>query len=337
MKKNKLTIAVVLVTVLLLVTALPALAVNDFPPPDPDTYPNVYRLGFGGCSNNDPDDTAIGEAQFLVDVYPWGTDDDSATQALFVIRNVGPVQVTIKEVYFDDGVLLGIAQLFDADDGVGGEDGVNFEEGADPPNLPAANCVVPAFGTLDFFASLDAQNPAPSLGIGPGESLGVLFNLIEIAGEQQTFGDLEAGLAAGVVRVGVHAGSYENSEGSETFVTQNTTAIKLDSFNASASRGRVALNWRTGTEVNNAGFNLYRSSTASEARARVNGSIIAAKGEAVSGATYSFLDAPSYGTFYYWLEDVEFTGKATLHGPVKVTVAPSLGLPLYRPVLPGAR
>jgi hypothetical protein len=336
MRRNKLTITIALVTVLLMVTVLPAWAVNSFPPPDPSQYDNEYHLAFGACSNNDPEDTAVGVAQFSVDVYPWGTDDDSATQALFVIRNAGPEEVTIKEVYFDDGVLLDIAQLFDLNDGIGGnlgESGVDFEEGADPPNLPAANCVVPSFGTLEFFASLDAQNPAPKLGIGAGESLGVLFTLLP----DRNFGDLVSGLEDGVVRVGVHAGSYENSDGSETFVTMNATAIKLDSFNANANRNRVALNWRTGTEINNAGFNLYRSSDTSKGRVKINGGIIAAKGEAVSGASYSFIDEPGYGTYYYWLEDVEFTGKTTLHGPVKVTLAPSLGRPLFRPVLPGTR
>lgn len=329
MKISKQSIAVALMVLLLLATTVPALALTSFPPVPGTDIPD-RTLGFGGCSLNSPGDTAIGVAQFRVEVYPWGTN-----QAMFVFYNSGTEQAVIEAVYFDDGVLLGISDLYDLDDPTDPNSnpntGVDFSLNASPPNLPSPNCVVPSFGNLVVY-SADADSPPPAKGIGPGEFLGVVFDLQPGATYQQ----LLAGLDAGVVRIGVHAIAYA-SGGSESFVTTNATAIKLDSFNASASRSRVALNWRTGTEVSNAGFNLYRSSAASAARVRVNGGIIAARGEAVSGASYSFIDAPGYGTFYYWLEDVEFTGKATLHGPVKVTVAPSLGRPLYRPVLPGAR
>lgn len=328
MNIRKQSIVVVIMVLFLLATAVPALALTSFPPGPTDVPDRV--LHFGGCSNNSPTDTAIGVAQFSVAVFPWGA---SQNQAMFVFYNTGSNPVVIEGVYFDDGVLLGISGLYDRDDPAGGNTntGVDFSLNASPPNLPAPNCVVPSFGNLVVY-SADADPNPPRWGIGPGEYLGVAFNLQPGA----TYAQLLSGLDAGVVRVGVHAIAYA-SGGSESFITTNATAIKLDSFTASLSRGRVALNWRTGTEINNAGFNLYRSNDASEARLRVNGGIIAANGEAVSGASYSFIDAPGYGTFYYWLEDVEFTGNATLHGPVKVTIAPSLGRPLYRPVLPGAR
>lgn len=329
MKITKHSLAVVVMLLFLLATAVPALALTSFPPVPGTDIPDRV-LYFGGCSNNNSGDTAIGVAQFRVEVYPWGA---SQNQAMFVVYNSGPAQAVIEAVYFDDGVLLGISGLYDADDPIVGNPntGVDFSVNASPPNLPAPNCVVPSFGNLVVY-STDADPNPPAKGIGPGEYLGIAFNLQPTA----TYAQLLQGLDGGVVRIGVHAIAYA-SGGSESFVTTNATAIKLDSFNASAGRNRVALNWRTGTEINNAGFNLYRSSGASEARVRVNGGIIAAKGEAVSGASYSFIDAPGYGTFYYWLEDVEFTGNATLHGPIKVSVAPSLGRPLYRPVLPGAR
>jgi len=97
----------------------------------------------------------------------------------------------------------------------------------------------------------------------------------------------------------------------------------------------VALAWETGTEIDNAGFNVYRASAPDGPYAKVNGVLIAAEGDPVSGARYSFLDedlAP--GTYTYKLEDVDLNGVATLHGPVSATVVPHLRRPSYRPMLP---
>jgi hypothetical protein len=112
------------------------------------------------------------------------------------------------------------------------------------------------------------------------------------------------------------------------------TPIKLDSFTAKASHGQVNLAWDTGTGVDSAGFNLYRALLKDGPYTKINEAFITAGGEAVSGASYSFLDAPDYGTFYYKLEEVDLYGMSTLYGPVKVTVARPLRRPLYRPRLP---
>jgi hypothetical protein len=108
------------------------------------------------------------------------------------------------------------------------------------------------------------------------------------------------------------------------------------SFNAEASAGgRVALTWETSAELDNAGFNLYRALLKDGPYTQINEALIAAQGDPVSGASYSFLDRPDYGTFYYKLEDVNLYGVSTLHGPVKVTLARRpLRSPLYRPSLP---
>jgi hypothetical protein len=115
---------------------------------------------------------------------------------------------------------------------------------------------------------------------------------------------------------------------------QEPTAIDLVSFTAQAGADGVALAWETGTEIDNAGFNLYRALTQDGPWTQINDGLIAALGDPVNGASYSFLDAPDHGTFYYQLEDVDYHGVSTLHGPVRVTVARPLRRPLYRPTLP---
>ena len=113
-------------------------------------------------------------------------------------------------------------------------------------------------------------------------------------------------------------------------------AVTLASFAAEAGIGSVTLAWETGTEIDNAGFNLYRATAPDGPYTKVNDALIAATGDPVSGANYSLLDkglAP--GTYYYKLEDVDLNGVATLHGPVSATVTPQLRRPAYRPTLPG--
>ena len=99
------------------------------------------------------------------------------------------------------------------------------------------------------------------------------------------------------------------------------TAVELASFTAvSAGGGKVSLHWETATEVDNAGFNIYRSKFPDGTYKKINNGLIPAPGNATTGATYSFEDTPGRGTFYYKLEDVDFYAESTMHGPEKVRI-----------------
>ncbi|OOP56662.1 MAG: hypothetical protein AYP45_07870 [Candidatus Brocadia carolinensis] len=103
--------------------------------------------------------------------------------------------------------------------------------------------------------------------------------------------------------------------------TGTPTAITLAYFRAKAGKGgHVTLTWETATEVDNAGFNLYRSKRRNGHYTQVNNAIIPAQSDAVSGASYRYIDTPGKGTFYYKLGDVDYYGKITMHGPEKVRV-----------------
>ena len=113
------------------------------------------------------------------------------------------------------------------------------------------------------------------------------------------------------------------------------TAVTLASFTARPGVCSVSLEWQTATEVDNAGFNVYRATAEDGPYTRVNGALVAAEGGPVSGASYSFLDKGlSPGTYFYKLEDVDLSGVATLHGPVQAAVRPRFRRPSYRPTLP---
>jgi hypothetical protein len=118
-----------------------------------------------------------------------------------------------------------------------------------------------------------------------------------------------------------------------TFHNKRHTAVDLVSFTAQAGAGRVTLTWKTAIELDNAGFNLYRATPADGPYyTKVNDALIAAQGDAVGGTSYSLVDVPGYGTFYYELEDVDYNGASTLHGPVEATVIRLFLRPLYRPL-----
>jgi hypothetical protein len=117
--------------------------------------------------------------------------------------------------------------------------------------------------------------------------------------------------------------SFVNAKGETVKSNQVTktwegeTAIELEFFTARArANGNVILIWKTATEVDNAGFNIYRASSNDGNYTKINNTLIAAKGNATSGARYRFVDEPGDGKFYYQLEDVDYNGKSTLHGPV---------------------
>lgn len=83
----------------------------------------------------------------------------------------------------------------------------------------------------------------------------------------------------------------------------------------------IIVEWRTETEVNAAGFNLYRANAIEGPYTKINDQLIPGRGSTTSGATYEFVDeALTPGeTYYYRLEDVELDNSATQHAPRQLT------------------
>ncbi|MBM2833797.1 MAG: hypothetical protein HW406_958 [Candidatus Brocadiaceae bacterium] len=110
--------------------------------------------------------------------------------------------------------------------------------------------------------------------------------------------------------------------------TDSPTVITLSLFSVDVvgDDGTVLIKWETATEIDNAEFNLYRAKTKDGRYKKINDTPIPAQGNAVYGDSYSFVDRPpANGTYYYKLEDVDYYGVSTLHGPVKVRVRSAEG------------
>jgi hypothetical protein len=100
------------------------------------------------------------------------------------------------------------------------------------------------------------------------------------------------------------------------------TVITLSSFTATSSDRKVILTWTTASEIDNAGFNLYRSVSEGGDYLKINSSLIQAKGSPTQGASYQYVDetVKNRKTYYYKLEDIDLNGTSTMHGPVSVEV-----------------
>ncbi len=155
-----------------------------------------------GVSNNDPGNTAIGEAQLSVDLMDLGSG-----QIEFIFKNSGPEVCSITDVYFDDrgGLLSGLTII--------NSTGVQFSQWATPSNLPAGNNLDPHFETT-LGMSADSDPPVVHNGVNPGEYLGMVFNLQsgwDVSG-------VDGYINSGDLRIGLKVQGYADG-GSETFVT----------------------------------------------------------------------------------------------------------------------
>ncbi len=101
-------------------------------------------------------------------------------------------------------------------------------------------------------------------------------------------------------------------------------AVTLASFDAQGQADRVVVTWETVSELETAGFNVYRTGSVGD-RPERSDLLVTMPSQAPGasqGAAYSYEDATVEAgqTYWYWLEDVDLSGATTLHGPVSATV-----------------
>ena len=113
-----------------------------------------------------------------------------------------------------------------------------------------------------------------------------------------------------------------------TTTTAPATLINLASFTATPKFSKVIIQWSTESEIDNAGFNLYRSETEDGNYTKINSSLIPAQGSSTQGANYELIDkdVKNRKTYYYKLEDIDLSGASTMHGPVSATPLLIFGL-----------
>ena len=104
----------------------------------------------------------------------------------------------------------------------------------------------------------------------------------------------------------------------------------MSSFTATAKSEKIVLEWETASELDNVGFNLWRSTAEEGEYIKINSRIIEAEGGATLRAEYSYSDSTAKPgiKYYYKLEDIDTRGSSTFHGPVSAvtpTTKPARG------------
>lgn len=106
-----------------------------------------------------------------------------------------------------------------------------------------------------------------------------------------------------------HANHMHTAESS----IDEVSVVELLYFTATEENGDTLIAWKTTSETNNQGFNLYRSTTPEGPWTKINFSLIPARGSASAETRYSLTDIGNSG--WYLLEDLDSNGTFTQHPP----------------------
>ena len=88
-----------------------------------------------------------------------------------------------------------------------------------------------------------------------------------------------------------------------------TAAVVLEYFRATAGSDKILVDWKTQTEQDIVGFNLYRSEISGVQGQKI-GDTFPAAGSGIEGATYSYADTGVVRgkRYYYSLEEIASSG-----------------------------
>ena len=86
--------------------------------------------------------------------------------------------------------------------------------------------------------------------------------------------------------------------------------VELSQFSARLVKDEVVINWTTESELNNAGFNILRSTSRTKNFRPINTKLIQGAGTTGERRTYQFIDATAKPNvaYYYRIVDVDFSG-----------------------------
>jgi hypothetical protein len=166
---------------------------------------------FTAITNNNLGAPEALEAQVKMEVRGTSLSAETVTFRFYVDFDVkDAVAMSLTDVYFDDGTILGATLS------VTESVGVAFTPPAKPEDLPGGNSIDPKFETTKGFSAVaDSPNVLANGVNAKGEYVDFTFALID----DQTVQDVLDDLASGVLRVGVHVQGIAPAGGSEAGIT----------------------------------------------------------------------------------------------------------------------
>jgi len=125
-----------------------------------------------------------------------------------------------------------------------------------------------------------------------------------------------------------HGGSYDGYA-MATSASDIPLLVQLSSFTATASDGNVILKWSTETELDNAGFAVYRSTDKDGKYTQIGFVPVAEDSEMTNDYQLVDKDVEQGKPYFYYLEDIDLAGAKSKSEIIKVTIPPAkLVLPI---------
>ena len=145
------------------------------------------------------------------------------------------------------------------------------------------------------------------------------FTLVNIAPTYQTSSSLSATCYGCTGASSNGTGSIWPRSGTSSCTGAPPTLVTFHSFMATPQNPGVLLQWRSGREVANLGYHIYRDGVRITS-SPVAGSALLAGPETVltSGNAYTWFDADGTSGSRYEIEDLDLNGTKTMHGPFTV-------------------
>lgn len=117
-------------------------------------------------------------------------------------------------------------------------------------------------------------------------------------------------------------GIIDNTDIFSIMMAGTPTYISLSYFKVKQKGNKVVIVWKTASEIDTIGFNIFREDTATNSYRKINKKLIQAKGTAQSGYRYRFVDKRIKGrhTYLYQLEDIDKNLTSTFHDAEKIKI-----------------
>ena len=108
---------------------------------------------------------------------------------------------------------------------------------------------------------------------------------------------------------GIYYG-HQHDLGTPAYRRGKPLPVELSQFSARFVKDEVVINWTTESELNNAGFNVLRSTSRTKNFRPINTKLIKGAGTTGEQNTYQFIDktAKPNVAYYYRIEDIDFSG-----------------------------
>jgi len=107
--------------------------------------------------------------------------------------------------------------------------------------------------------------------------------------------------------------------------------VELVSFSAEFKKGKIQINWKTASEINNIGFELYRSTIEDSIFEKIasysDNDDLKSRGQSSHSAEYYFIDKEIVlgQSYSYKLVDISLSGEVKEHDPINIELTLSEG------------